>query len=460
MTTEKKQLSTKMATMPINKLIITMAIPPIISMTIDGLYSTLDTIFVAAVNTESLVALSIALPFTSLIIAFAIGTANGSSSLIARYFGAKQPHLANEVAQIGILLAIMNWLLFSFGGLLLAKPFLELFTQNKEIIAMGANYIKVSTVFSLGFFVETTCSRYLQAMGETRLPMIAQLSGAIANCLIDPVLIFGLFGMPKLGLVGAAIGNVSGQSLAMVISFLALLLSKNELNLSVTNIKLRVVHIKSIYQLALPNIAMLSMPSLSVSIMNKIAAQLSVVMVAILGIIYKIQHQIEYPIVGLSQAVLPIFSFNFGAKNKERLLKAFKFSMKLTFLINAFFVIILVVFPDKVLILFSSSAIPSAKLAVIITSFSFLLNGLNFISQILFQSIGKANYSLATSLLKQLVFLVLLSLSLSALFGEIGLWLGYPLSELLTSLIFIPLAFKQLHKSFLNTEPENIAADD
>lgn len=447
MNREQNQLTNKMATPPTKKLIITMAIPPIISMTLDGLYSTLDTIFVAAINNDSLIALSIALPFTSLIIAFAVGTANGCSSLIARYFGAQQPKSAIQIAQIGLVLALMNWLLFSLIGHFFSRPFIEIFTQNTEIIAMSSSFIKISTFFSLGFFIETTCSRYLQAMGKTKLPMIAQLTGAVANCIIDPILIFGFLGFPKLGLVGAAIGNVTGQTLAMIVSLAALLFTHHELPISFKGFKIQMHHVKSIYKIAIPNIAMLSMPAISVSFMNVIAAQISVNMVGVLGIIYKIQNQIEYPIIGLSQATLPIFSFNFGAKNKKRLLSAYKFSLQSAFVINLLFVLVLFLFPENVLTLFSSSSQPTAKIALFIASLSFLLNGVNFIALILFQSIGKSSYSLVASLLKQLLFLILFSFTLSTLVGEIGFWMSFPLSEIVAALIFIPLSFKKINSS-------------
>lgn len=442
--------SSKMGTYPIGKLLWSMSLPPVISMTLVGLYATLDAIWLGLLGEKPLTALTLALPITPLIIAFSVGTGNGCSSLVARKLGERNNEEANEIAKTGILLALANSLLFALIGLSFSRSFISLFTSDREIITMGSQYIFISCIFSFGIFIEVTCSRYFQAIGRTGIPMITQLVGALVNLVLDPLLIFGLFGFPNMGVAGAAASNVIGQIAAMLIALIMFLVYKSEISISLMHFKPRLTILKEIYKLALPNTAMLALNSIGVVLINAVVSGYSATAIATIGVFYKLQNQFEYILIGFSQAILPILSYNYGAKNKERFKSIYKISLATGLIIDTIGVILLILFTKPVLQVFSATPamVEIGVFAIRIAGLSFLLNGVNFLGLIMFQSIGDAHYSFFSSLSKQILFTIPIAFVLSILIGLPGIWFSFPLGEIICTAIFIPISFRRLNKAF------------
>ena len=440
----------KMGTAPMLKLIISMSLPAVFSMLIQALYNIVDSIFVAQLGEGALTAVSLAFPVQTLIISVAVGTGIGINSLVSRRLGEKRQEEANSAATHGIILGLLSGIIFAILGFLFTRPFFEAFSDNKAIIDMGYSYTIVVTVLSFGSFVQINVEKALQATGNMIYPMIFQLVGAITNIILDPIMIFGLFGFPKLGVFGAALATVIGQILAMSLSLYVIFKRSHKVHVTFKKFKINFKTIKDIYAVGLPSMIMQSIASVLVVGLNSILISFSDAAVSVLGVYYKLQSFVFMPVFGLTQGVMPIMGYNFGAKNKHRLLSALKIGSVLAIIIMLSGTILFMAIPDKLLMLFNASEqmLELGTKALRTISLCFVPAALGIMFSTLFQALGQGRKSLYISILRQLVII----LPVAYLLSKVGLnyvWYAFPIAEVFSfavSTLFLSMIYKNTIK--------------
>ncbi|MEG0325282.1 MAG: MATE family efflux transporter [Cellulosilyticaceae bacterium] len=451
--------SQKMGTMPIGRLLANMSIPAIFSMLVQSLYNVVDSIFVSQIGENALTAVSLAFPLQMLIIAFSIGLGVGCNSLIARRLGEHNIKAASTIASTGVFLAIINAIVFMLIGLFGSHFFMNMFSTDAEVVQMGTQYLTIIMVFSFGVFVEITCSRILQATGNMMIPMTSQLIGAITNIILDPILIFGLFGFPKLGITGAAIATVIGQICSMTFVIIMLKVKSHDVHIKLRGFKPKKQSIIEIYQVGAPSICMNALGSITITGINAILMTFSATAVAIMGIYFKLQSFIFMPVFGLTQGAMPIMAYNFGAGNKKRFMHTLYLSFAVSFTIMVFGTVIFWCFPAQLLGLFNGSTeLVNLGIYVLrVLSLCFIPASFGIIIATMFQAMGHGFNSLIMSLLRQMVFLLPCAWIFGKLFGLDGVWFCYPVSEFASFLIFTPIAFMVVKKSFNQEEDKPIS---
>lgn len=441
----------KMGHAPMFSLILSMSIPAMFSMLIQALYNIVDSIFVAKLGEGALTAVSLAFPVQTLIIAVAVGTGVGINSLVSRRLGEKRQEEANSAATHGIILGLLSGVLFAILGVLFTRTFFEAFTDNAAIIDMGYQYTIVVTVLSFGSFVQINVEKCLQATGNMIYPMIFQLVGAITNIILDPIMIFGLFGFPKMGVFGAALATVIGQIFAMLLSLYVILKKSHLVHVTFKKFKFNFKIVKDIYAVGLPSMIMQSIGSVLVVGLNSILIAFSEAAVSVLGVYYKLQSFVFMPVFGLTQGVMPIMGYNYGAKNKERLLSALKIGIILAIIIITLGMIVFMSIPDKLLMLFNASdeMLELGTKALRTISLCFVPAALGIMFSTLFQALGQGRKSLYMSVLRQLVII----LPSAYLLSKIGLnyvWYAFPIAEVFSfgvSILFFSIIYRKTIKS-------------
>ena len=440
----------KMGYMPIRPLMISMSLPAIISMTINALYNIVDSYFVARISEDALTAVSIIMPLQMMIIAVGVGTGVGINSLISRRLGARRQEDADKAATTGILLGVCNWLVFMLVGLLLPGAFVSAYAKPGTYIYEAATqYLMIVFCGSFFIFVQVNMEKILQATGNMKAPMICSMSGAITNVILDPIMIFGLLGFPKLGVVGAAIATVIGQVVGFTIGVCILFGGKNHLvNIRFKGFRLEARIVKEIYQVALPSIIMQSIASVMNVLYNMILVAYSTTAVAVLGVYFKIQSFVFMPVFGLNQGVLPIIGFNYGARNKERVKEARKEGIRLALFFMVIGLILFQTIPDKLLLIFDASpkmleyGVPALR----IISLNFIPAAFGIMNGTVFQATGHGVYSLICSFIRQLVGIVPFAYLLAKIGGVTLSWFSFPIGEVL-GLIY---SFAMLNKLIKN----------
>ena len=425
----------KMGIMPVNKLLITMSLPMMLSMLVQALYNVVDSIFVAMINEDALTAVSLAFPLQSLMIAFAGGTCVGINAILSKALGAKQFERANQAADNGIFLAFVGTILFALIGVVAVKPFYTGQTGSEAIVTYGVQYLTIVCCGALGIFTQFVFDRLLMSTGKTIYTMYTQLAGAITNLILDPILIFGLLGAPKLGVAGAAFATVFGQWVAASLSIVFNLKYNDEIKIETSKIlKPDMGMIKDIYVIGIPSIIMQAIGSVMVYGLNRILIAFSSTATAVFGVYFKLQSFVFMPIFGMNNGLVPILAYNFGAGKKDRFLKAMK--LGIVYAVSIMFVgfVIFNTCTSQLLSLFSASehmmalGIPALR----IISTSFLLAGFCIICGTVFQALGKATYSMIVSIARQLVVLLPAAYLLS-LTGEVNnVWWSFPIAELMS----------------------------
>ena len=422
----------KMGSMNIKRLILTMSAPIVVSMMVQSLYNVVDSIFVAQISEEAITAVSMAFPFQQLMMSVGIGTAIGVNSLLARNLGAKQFSQVNKIANNGLLLAFLSFIAFFMMGLLLSDKLITIQTDNQEIISHGPVYLRICLMGSLGIFTHLMFERLLQATGKTMYTMIAQISGALMNIILDPIMIFGWFGMPAMGLAGAALATVISQYIgAIVVAYLCIRKEK-DIDIGFRYMKPDFKIIRDIYAVGIPSIIMISISSVTIFSMNQILAKFSITAVALLGIYFKLQSFIFMPVFGLNNGIIPIVGYNYGAGNKERMRETIFLGMRYAVTIMLIGTLIMMVFPDKLLGMFNASdqMMDIGRVAFRIICISFPFAAISIISIGVFQAIGKGTLSMIISIIRQLVVLVPLAY-LFSLTGNLSMvWWSVIIAEL------------------------------
>lgn len=426
----------KMEHMEIKKLVISMSLPIIISMVIQALYNIVDSIFVAKISSDALTAVSLCYPVQTIIVAIACGTAVGFNTLLARYLGEKKFDYANNTMMHGILLGFSNGLVFLVLGFLFSNTFLSWFTRDAQILGLANTYIRICTMFSFSVFVQIIFERIMQATGNAIYNMVMQGAGAIINIILDPILIFGWFGLPRMGVTGAAIATVIGQFCGMMIGYWITKKKIDTLQIKMSNFSFSTDILARIYKVGVPAILMQSVLSFMTVFMNMILAPISAMAISAFSVYYKLQNFLNMAVLGITNALIPIVAYNNGAKRKDRARDAIQFSLLLSIGIMFIGTIIFQLFPKQLLSMFSANdemyafGIPALK----IISLSFVFAGISMVLCAAFQALNKANTSLVITLARQLVILIPLTYGLMKCFGINVGWYAFVVTEILCSM--------------------------
>lgn len=437
----------KMGTMSVGKLLMNMSLPIIISMIVQAMYNIIDSIFVAQINENALTSVSLAFPIQCLMIAVGSGTGVGINALLSRSLGEKNIERANKTAVNGIFIIALSYIVFAIFGLFFSEIFFKTQSTDVHIIQYGHQYLSICCTFSIGLFMQMTFERLLQATGRTFYTMITQSIGAIINIILDPILIFGLLGVPKLGIAGAAIATVIGQCIGACLAVFFNFTKNHEIHISFKNFKPDLNIIKVIYEVGIPSIIMQSIGSVMTYGMNKILMGFSGTAVSVFGVYFKLQSFIFMPVFGLNNGFIPIVAYNYGARNKKRITDVTKIAVGIAMTIMLIGLAIFQSIPDKLLMLFNASddMISIGKVALRTISLSFIFAGFCIIVGSVFQALGNGMYSLIISFARQIVIILPAAYILSKTVGLDGVWFSIPLAEIGSVLLTI-LFFKQIYK--------------
>ena len=434
---QSKARENKMGTLPVNRLLIEMSVPMMISMLVQACYNIVDSIFVAKIDEYALTAVSLVFPMQSLAIAVAAGTGVGVNALLSKRLGEKRFEEADQTANTAIVIAALEYLIFLVIGAFFSETFFAVQTDIPEIIAYGKSYMSICMMLSMGMFGQFCFERLLQATGKTVYSMITQMTGAVINLILDPVLIFGLIGFPKLGIAGAAIATVTGQIVAMFVALYLNLHVNKELHFSWKKLRLKKEVLKPVFIVGVPSILMQSIGSVMVFLMNKILMGFTSTATAVFGVYFKLQSFIFLPVFGLNNGLIPIVAYNYGAGHKDRIKKTMKLGVIYAVSIMLIGLIVAELIPGTLLKMFNASdklleiGIPAIR---IICS-HFVLAGFSIVASGVFQGLGKSVYSLIVSVTRQLVVLIPVAFLLS-LTGILDLvWLSFPIAELVSLMI-------------------------
>lgn len=421
----------KMGVMPVNRLLISMSLPMMISMLVQALYNVVDSMFVARISEDALTAVSMAFPMQNLMIAIGSGTGVGINAMLSKCLGEKDFKGADDAAKNGIFLAAVSAVGFLLIGLFAVKPFFQMQTKIDSINEYGVTYLTICSILSVGLFFQMTFERLLQSTGRTFYSMITQGTGAIVNIIMDPILIFGLFGFPRLGVAGAAIATVMGQIVASILAVWLNLTKNEDIHLSFLGFRPDKAVIGRIYAVGVPSIIMMSIGSIMTYAINQILLRFSSTATAVFGVYFKLQSFIFMPVFGLNNGLIPILAYNYGARNRERIEKALRLAIGYAVSIMLIGTILFQVFPTQLLGLFNASAdmVSIGVVALRVISISFVLAGFCIALGSVFQAFGQGLFSMFVSIGRQLVVLIPVAYLLS-LSGEVNyVWWAFPIAE-------------------------------
>ena len=436
---EERRQENKMGVMPVPKLILTMSLPIIASMLVQALYNIVDSVFVAQISENALTAVSMAFPLQNLMIAVSTGTAVGVNALLSRNLGAKDYERVNHIANHAVFLAVMSYLLFVVIGFFGAEPFFRSQTDIEEIVVYGTQYTRICLCFSVGLFVQMFFERILQATGRTVASMVSQMLGAIINIVLDPILIFGMFGLPAMGVAGAAVATVAGQIVGAIVGVIINEKKNKEVNIQLKGFRPDFALIKQIYGIGIPSIIMASIGSVMNYGMNRILLGFTSTAAAVFGVYFKLQSFIFMPVFGLNNGMIPVISYNYGAGNRERVVKAVKTSAVMAVGIMLMGLLVFQTIPGLLLNMFDASEtmLEIGMPALRTISLSFLFAGFGIACSGTFQALGKAFFSMLMSIARQLLVLLPAAYVLS-LSGKVNLvWWAFPIAEAMAIVVCI-----------------------
>ena len=447
----------KMGTMPEGRLIVTMSFPIMLSMLVQALYNIVDSAFVARISEDALTAVSLAFPVQLLMIAVATGTGVGVNALLSRRLGQKRQEAANAVAVNGIFLSVCCWLVFAVLGLLFGRQFIALFMDVPEIIQMGTGYITVVSVASCGVFLLFVAERLMQATGNTVYHMVTQLIGAVLNCILDPIMIFGLFGFPALGTTGAALATVISQIIAMAIGFAINVHFNHDVRIHIRGFRPDGKILGEIVRIGLPAALQQSLMSVLTVGLNRILMPFSQTAVSFYGVYYKLQNFLFMPIYGLNNALIPMIGYNFGARNRRRIERITRYALLLALGIMAAGSALFELLPVPLLRLFDASdtmltiGVPGIR----IISISFCFAGVSVILRGCMQGLGRGNESLVVALLRQLAVILPAAAALSRI-SLSAVWFSFPIAEA-AGLLAAVLLHHHVLRQLLGSQPQQMS---
>ena len=424
----------KMGTMPINRLLISMSLPMMISMLVQALYNVVDSIFVSRINENALTAVSLAFPIQTLMIAVAGGTCVGINAVLSKALGEKAQERADNTASNGIVLMAVSYLAFLLIGLLATRAFYLSQTSDPEIVEFGVQYLSIVCCCALGLFAQFVFERLLQSTGRTFYIMITQGTGAIINIILDPIFIFGLFGMPRMGVAGAAVATVTGQTIAGTIALIINFRKNEDIHIRMKGFRLEREIVGQIYKIGVPSMIMQAIGSVMTYGMNLILISITPTATAVFGVYFKLQSFIFMPVFGLNNGLVPILAYNYGAGRRDRFIQALKCGILYAVSIMAVGVVIFQTIPAVLLGFFEASGemlrigVPALRIICL----SFLPAGFGIVCGTAFQALGNAVYSMLVSIARQLVVLLPAAFLLSLL-GEVTyVWWAFPIAEIMS----------------------------
>ncbi|MEA5003203.1 MAG: MATE family efflux transporter [Christensenella sp.] len=449
----------KMGVMPVKKLLVTMSLPIMISMLVQALYNIVDSVFVGQYSESAFAAVSLAFPLQMLIIAVAVGTGVGINSLLSRRLGEKKFEDASKAATNGIFLGILSWVAFALIGIFFSRMFFESFTaglENGSVIAdMGTQYLSICLIFSFGVFIQIVCERILQSTGITIFNMIMQLIGAGINIVLDPILIFGIGPFPEMGAAGAAIATVIGQIVAMGFGLYFVKHKVKEVKVTMKKFRPSGRIIKEIYKVGIPSIIMQALVSVMNVGFNFILVGFSAAAVSVLGAYFRLQSFIFMPVFGLTNGMIPIVAYNYGARHRQRILDTVKFAVFLSVAIMIVGMVAFQLFPAQLLEMFNATPamLEIGVSALRIISLCFAFAGVGIVFSCVFQAVGNGMLSMLVSLCRQIVVLLPVAYILAQIGGVHSVWYSFPVAEcvsLVLSIVFYKYVYKRYLKNLDN----------
>ena len=431
----------KMGTMPIGKLLFNMSLPMMISMLVQALYNIVDSIFVAKLSENALTAVSLAFPLQTLLIAVATGTGVGMNALLSKVLGERRSDEADKIAVNAAFIYFLSYLVFG--------------TADAEIMEMGIDYLRTVMIFSFGLLSQIFFERLLTSTGRTIFSMTSQLCGAITNIILDPIMIFGLLGCPKMGVTGAAAATVIGQCVAAIVAFTCNHKFNHDVKLHFRGFRPSAKIIGTIYAIGVPSIIMQSIGSVMTYSMNRILIEFSSTATAVFGVYFKLQSFFFMPLFGLNNGITPIIAYNYGARNRKRMVKTIRLSLITAFCLTFIGFLCFEGIPQILLGMFNASedmltiGIPALR----IIGIHYLLAWFCIVSGTVFQALGKAVFSMIVSIMRQLVVLIPAAYILSKLGGLHVVWWSFPIAEIV-SLVVSLLFLLRINRTVISKIPD------
>ncbi len=448
---QTKPVENKMGVMPVNKLLINMSLPMMVSMLVQALYNVVDSVFVAKIDENALTAVSLAFPLQNLMIAVAVGTGVGVNALLSKSLGEKNFEKVNRTAVNAVFLAAISYLAVLLVGIFGIGIFYRSQTSDVRIIAYGLQYGRICCCFSFGVFLQVTMERLLQSTGKTFYTMIIQGTGAIINIILDPILIFGYFGFPRMGVAGAAAATVSGQIIASILAVILNQKVNHEVRMKWDGFRPDKTIIGQIYKVGVPSIIMQSIASVMTYGMNLILMSFTSTATAVFGVYFKLQSFIFMPVFGLNNGMIPIIAYNYGADSRERVVQTIRYSTIYAVMIMTVGTFIFHVFPANLLTMFEASetmlqiGVPALR----IISVSFVVAGYCIVCGSVFQALGNGVYSLAVSVARQLIVLLPVAYLLSRLGNVNYVWWSFPIAEM-ASVMMSTIFLVRIHRKIIS----------
>jgi len=456
-TNSAPRVENKMGTMPIAKLLFNMSLPMMISMLVQALYNIVDSIFVAKLSENALTAVSLAFPLQTLLIAVATGTGVGMNALLSKSLGEHNYKKANKIASNAAFLYVCSYIVFLILGFTIVKPFYKSQMGNADMLIMeyGIEYLSTVMIFSFGLLAQIFFERLLTSTGRTIFSMTSQLCGAITNIILDPVMIFGLLGCPRMGVTGAAVATVIGQCVAAIVAGICNHKFNHEIKLDFHRFRPDARIIGTIYAIGVPSIIMQSIGSVMTYCMNRILIGFSSTATAVFGVYFKLQSFFFMPLFGLNNGITPIIAYNYGAQNRKRMLKTIKLSLITAFFLTFIGFLCFEGIPQILLGMFNASddmlriGVPALR----IIGIHYLIAWFCIVCGTVFQALGKAVFSMLVSIMRQLVVLIPAAFILSKLGGLSAVWWAFPIAELI-SLTFSLIFFIRINKTIISKIPD------
>lgn len=440
----------KMGTMPIGSLLLSMAWPPTLSMSINALYNVVDSVFVAMLSERALTAVSLVMPLQMLMVAIGVGTGVGVNSLIARRLGEQRVDEASLAASVGIRLAFVNYFVMALIGIFLSSAFVGSFTKDANVFSDATIYLRIITIGSFFFMLQLAMEKIIQSTGQMVLSMIVTVVGALVNLVLDPILIFGLLGAPKMGIAGAAVATIIGQAASSCVALYICLKKISSIHIRIFGFRSDKKTIKDIYNVGLPSMVMMSINSIMVLGYNAILAAHATA-IAVLGIYFKLQSIILMPVFGVNQAAMPILGYNFGARKKDRFMETYRKALGISVIIMIIGMALFQIFPRELLMIFSASdnmfniGIPALR----IISLCFVPAAFGIIRSTVFQATGNGIYSLIASVVRQLVGILPIAYILMQIGGVTMSWYSFPIAEIM-GFVLSSILFRKLQNTKIN----------
>ncbi|MDR2163956.1 MAG: MATE family efflux transporter [Clostridiales Family XIII bacterium] len=445
----------KMGVLPIGKLLFSMSLPPMVSMLLNALYNIVDSIFVSKISEEALAAVTLVFPVQMLMMSICVGIGVGLSSLISRRLGEKKQEEADAASSHGFFLAIICWVIFAMFGLFGAEPFLRMFTDSEEILSMALVYFRIVTIGSVFICFSICIERIMQSTGDMMHPMIFNSIGAAINTVLAPVFIIGLWGAPRLGVMGAGFVAITGQCTAMIIAIVMFVRNEHAVSVSFKGFRVRGRTLADILVVGAPSIIMISIQSFLISGLNALLIAYSTTAVAVLGVYFRIQTFVILPVIGMGQGALPIIGYNYGARNRKRLLATLGLAYKIATAIMVVGVALFWIFPEQIMALFSAKGdmMDIGVHALRTISISYIPAAFTIVAITMFQATAHGIFAAIISIVRQLGFILPVAYILLQRFGIDAVWFAFPIAEA-AALAMAAIFYRRVKHSQIDRLPD------